>query len=248
MTEETNSFKRARRRRLIAAWSFCSLAGATLPAAADGWHLDLEALTDVPLDLGARVSAETPFRLRLSTSVGWLADLYVDGINAVLVGARAYDQRSAALVARALNSPLVWRTHAGYRPFAGHGFYVDAGYGLVALGGAATTSTAVANAARLTAPVALVGYGRRVELSSLLHLFDLEVGWRWLILGRIVVRAGIGGAFTFAAWSSLVPKPTPTPSRLVTKFESDAASYLSDLYRHYFFTPTVTLAAGYQFF
>src|SRR6266545_1250172 len=53
--------------------------------AADGWHLSLGAGTDFPVAVGGRVELEAPFRLHLSTSLGFIPGLYVDAINSVVV-------------------------------------------------------------------------------------------------------------------------------------------------------------------
>src|SRR5437868_4513066 len=81
------------------------------------YHLGVEALTDFPIDVGAKVWAEFPYRLRVNTSIGVLPGGYVDVINGILVAADAYTNSDADLIQTALKSSLIWRIHVGWRPF-----------------------------------------------------------------------------------------------------------------------------------
>jgi hypothetical protein len=81
-------------------------------------------MTDVPVQPGAKVTLEFPFRVQLSTSVGALPAAYIDLINAVVVAADGYDKQTADLVSDALQNSLVWRLHVGFRPLADYGWYL----------------------------------------------------------------------------------------------------------------------------
>ena len=212
------------------------------------YHLALEAATDFPADVGGRLTAELPWRLRLTTSLGVLPGGYVDVINAVVVGLGGYNQSTADLVRTALQNSLVWRLHAGWRPFERLGLYVDVGYGLAALGGSAAGDQIISAATGRTVPTT---GGRQYDLSSTLHMVDVEIGWEWALWGRLSLRAAVGGAFTLGASTSMTPK-FPTGSALeargVQAFTSFGAAYLDHTYTSYVHAPLVTVAVGYRFF
>lgn len=197
------------------------------------------------MSVALRGQVEAPFRLRLSSAVGVLPGPYVSAINGILVGVGAYNQATADLIRDALGSSLIWRTHLGYRPFVRHGFTFEAGYGLVALGGGASASTIVSAATGASSPEA--GTDKNFKVSSALHMVDVELGWEWVLLEHLFVRAAAGGAFTLAASSSVTPDYTPRAPRVTEAFGASSAAYLDETYTTYVFTPVVSLWAGYSF-
>jgi hypothetical protein len=216
------------------------------------YHLELRAQTDFPLSVGARIAAELPHRIQLSTALGGLPGGYVDVINAVVVAAGGYDETTAEIVRGALSSSLVWRTHVGWRPLKRRGFYFEAGYGLVTLGGGLTGEDVLVIATGGQAP-SRPGARNPLEydVRSTLHMIDAELGWRWLLWhDRIVISAALGFAGTVAAKTVIEPHE---PSRLtdlamVQAFADDGEAYLDDVYTRYVMTPVATVGVGYRFF
>jgi hypothetical protein len=219
-------------------------------AAPPGYHLSLEAGTDFPAAVGARLSAEVPHRLRVGTSLGVLPGPYVDTINATVVGLDGYPQSTADLIRAALENSLIWRLQAGWRPFAARGFYADLGYCLVTLGGGATGDQLIAAATGNSPPSGLTG--RQYDIRSTLHMLIVEIGWEWsLWRDRLSLRAAIGGAFTMGASTSIDPAFTtsgPAQTRLVQAFTSFGENYLDETYTSYAHTPVISVAGGYRFF
>lgn len=201
--------------------------------------------TEFPMSVAVRGQVEAPFRLRLSTTLGVLPRPYVGAINGFLVGINAYDQATADLVSAALSSSLIWRTHLGYRPFRLHGFTVEAGYGLVTLGGGASAATLVSAVTGQPAPEA--GSDKNYSISSSLHMLDVELGWEWTLVKHLFLRAALGGAFTVGSSTSITPDFTPRAPRLTEAFAKAGETYLNDTYRSYVFTPVVSAWLGYAF-
>ena len=229
-------------------WKFLLLALTGQAQEASPWHLQLEALTDVPMDVGGRVVVEGPLRLRLSTSLGVMPGPYVDVINDFAVALGGYNQQTAQLIQSSLSSSLVWRTHLGWRPFPRAGFVFDVGYGLVALGGgvnAADAIAAVAGKAITSAPSAA-----EYNVASTLQMIDADLGWEWRLFGdRLVIEAGLGFSATLGASTSATPTTTTAHGQQVRDdFGDAAAKYLDGLYTSYVYTPVATVAAGYRFF
>jgi len=223
----------------------CSRASAADPAA---WHVAAGAGTDFPLALGARADVEAPFRLRASTSIGVLPGPYVDAINGFVVAIGGYDQSTADLVKAALSASLVWRTHLGYRPFEHLGLYGEAGYGLVALGGSASASEVVAAATGREVPPGEATGSRAFDITSTLHMVDVELGWELALHERLRLRTAIGGAFTVASSTRIEPTYTPRSPRAVSELARAGEAYLDDTYTSYVMSPVASVSLSYVFF
>lgn len=217
------------------------------PSAGDArWRGAVEAGTDFPVSLGVKAHVEAPFRLRASTSLGFLPGAYVDAMNGVLTGVGAYPDATAELIRSSIQNSLVWRTHVGGRPFPGLGLYGEVGYGLVALGGQATAADIVSGVTGRSLPEAERGTPKTFDASAMLHMADVEIGYAWT-LGHLHLRASLGGAFTFASSTTITPKFTPRAPNLMREFTSYGEAYLDDTFTSYVFTPVLGVGAGYAF-
>ncbi len=213
----------------------------------ENWHLGAEVLTDFPMQIGARVWVEFPHRLRLDTSFGGLPGPYVDVINDILVAANAYNQQTADLIKEALQSSLLWRIHFGWRPFKRRGFYFEGGYGLVALGGGATTAELITAVTGKPAPPD-VNSSKGYNVTSLLHMIDLEIGWQWFVWRGLSLRAAAGFAGTVGAQTTVAPNFKPIAANAQQQFGRAAGAYLDNIYTSYVFVPVVSVAIGWRFF
>jgi hypothetical protein len=215
-----------------------------------GWHLAVEALTDLPLDVGGRASLEMPYGLRATASLGGLPGGYVDLVNAVIVAAGGYDQATADVIASAIASSLVFRVHLGWRPIRRHGFYFEVGYGLVALGGDLTTEDLFVAATGVERPANPRAEARGYDVGSALHMIDVEVGWELVFWRHFVVRLAVGVAATVGATTEVSPRFTPHPLAAdgVAALAAEGAAYLDETYTTYVHLPTVSVALGYRFF
>jgi hypothetical protein len=214
------------------------------------WHLRAEGQTDFPIDLGGRFTLEAPYRLRVGGSVGFLPGPYVDLINQIAIGFGGYDDATADLIRQSLTSSLVWRIHAGWRPFRDYGFYFELGYGQAVLGGGVAGRELVLQV-RGKKYAAQVRPDQTFSLKSTLHQLDAEVGWEWLVLEHFSFRVAIGLASTLGASTTMKSnlKALTVPEADATKkVTSETAAYLDSLYTSYFFVPSITAAIGYQFF
>jgi len=221
------------------------------PAPAATWTAALGAGTDFPVAIGVHAHVEAPMRLRLSTSLGLLPVPYVGAINAFVVAVGGYDDNTADLVRSALKSSLIWRTHAGYRPFSRLGLYFEGGYGLVALGGSATGPELVEGLTGRTIPANATrgGTARSYDVASVLHMLDVEVGYEVTLAPHVQLRLALGGAFTIASATNIEPRFTPTAvgQRAVDELTAYGERYLDDTFTSYVFTPVVSTGLAYVF-
>jgi hypothetical protein len=211
------------------------------PPPTSPWHLAIGAGTDFPISVGGRLELEAS-RLRLSSSLGILPGPYVDVINETVVAFGGYDEATADVVKEALSSSLIWRTHLGVRVW--RGLYVEAGYGLVTLGGDAAGAELFGAVTGQPVPP---GTGDRpFDIRSTLHMADVEIGYDFAVSQALRLRVAIGGAFTFAASTRITPE-SEAPAQ-VESFAREAEAYLDDIYTSYVFTPVLSVSAAYRLF
>lgn len=219
------------------------------PASASDVQVDLEIGTEVPIAVGGTLALEWSSGLRASTGLGYLPGSYVALINEVVQSfPDSYDAATGDLIEETLQNSLIWRTHVGWR--LPHGMYVDGGYGLAALGGGTSTEALLS---ALTAREASSGgnSSRTYSVGSVLHMLDLEFGWKTVFQERFTFRTGIGVAATVAASASVKADELPTQPRrqnFVKEFEDFSEEYLVDTYTTYVFSPVLTIAFGYRLF
>jgi hypothetical protein len=91
--------------------------------------------TDFPTFLGGVAFLEFPdaLRLRFSGGVGILPSPYAKTVNSLLRGLGAYDDKIGEAYASSLQSSLAVRALLSFKPLAGYGFTIEAGYGLAQL-------------------------------------------------------------------------------------------------------------------
>jgi len=142
--------------------------------AASGWHLNGEVFTTAPVEVGGAVQLETPGRFRLTTSLGVLPNTYIDAAHDLAVGAEVYDAQTAAFISNSLKSSLIWRAHAGWRPFPSLGLYVEGGYALMNIGGGVATTDVV----EAVIGQSISGDYGAFNVDATFHMVDAEIGWQ----------------------------------------------------------------------
>lgn len=232
---------------LLCAGLLASAAAQAEPPPKHGWDVTVEASTDLPLSVGGRVGVESPWRLGLSTAVGYLPSPYLRAVNGVAVGLGAYDRNQADLIENALKNSFVWRTHVGWRPFPRAGFYVEGGYGLVALGGQTNAEEVLVAFTGISPPGGESTLNREYRVRSVLHMVDAEVGWRWGLGAGWTARTALGAAFTLDSNSRVEPTFEPSQPLLVSAFSKLAEGYLDRTFEKYVQLPVLSLAIGYTF-
>lgn len=211
------------------------------------WHLDAALVTDAPASLGAQLTATLPHRIRLGTSLGFLPGAYVSLINTVATANNWYSDDTAQVIDDALSRALVWTAQIGWKPWAEHGFHVDLGYGLAALGGATSSGEALGAATGTR----IIDSGEDYDIDSTLHTLRLDLGWRFdLYDDALYLDAAIGLLTTLAAETIVTPPPADDPLRQAARrrLADDSEAYLDDTYTTYVHSPTLTLALGWRFF
>ncbi|MEP7120255.1 MAG: hypothetical protein ABJE95_05055 [Byssovorax sp.] len=214
-----------------------------------GPSLDLGCATEVPLMVGGQLTLELPYRILLQGEVGVLPAAYVNGIDSVLTGAGAYDATTSALVRSTLQSSLVVRASAGFRPFSTHGLEIMGGYTLTSLGGGVSARTAVEAAAGIAVPAEIPD--AEIQLRTTIHSLHVSLGWRWIVGDHFVVRASLAYLQAVGSSSSLaVPagaSAVPGVTAKVDQISQAVDTTLNSTYTKYAKLPVIGLSLGYRF-
>lgn len=211
-------------------------------------HVGVEAVTDVPVNVGARAWVELPYGIRISTGLGVMPSAYVDLINLILVDAGAYSQETGDVIGAAIENALLWRTHVGWR-HGDSGFYVEGGYALATLGGGLTGEEvlrAVTGVDRPAEATEAIGF----TAGAMVHMIDAEIGWVDRVWEGLTVRVALGFAGTVAADAVVEPDRAPrgpVARAYVDELSAAGATYIESQLTSYVFTPTITVALGWQF-
>lgn len=213
------------------------------PEEPDDLHLDVTFGTHFPVSIGADAQLELPFRLLVRAHLGWMPPRYLGVINAVATGFGWYDDLTADLIASAVDQAFVARAGLGFRPFVGAGFELAAGYTTIVGGGSVTTEEAVEAA---TGRSFGGGSGEGVPLHTTLHAVHAELGWRWLIGDRWVIRAAMGYVHTLAA-NTQVGRDRALRREDVDQVIEEAETYLDDVLTTWGFSPELKLMTGFRF-
>lgn len=209
-------------------------------------HLDVQAQSNFPIDVGARVALEVPYRVRLSVAAGVMPRPYADTINALIVALGGYPSSVGQLVAASFAGAFSGRIHVGWRPLVRYGFYVDVGYGLVGLGGGVGLAQ-LNEAAGRPPPNQDRDVYASLRVVSTLHMIDVELGYEQVFGRYFFVRGALGFAGTVAARTSITQPNGTVPARL-QPYLDEAASYLDTQYRAWAMSPVATLALGVRCF
>lgn len=215
----------------------------------------LEAMTDVPLQIGAGVMLESKHRLRLRSSLGFISGAYIDGVNAFAqtYSEQPYTDAVAELVSESLENSMVWRTHVGMRPGERAGLYMHAGYTLVSFG-SKTTGAELLEAAleigNIDMSAGPMGAARDVQIDSNLHLVDVELGWDFYVGRHANLRIGAGYSHTFFSRTRISARydaDNQMNTAEIQEMERNGEVLLDAIYQEYLRFPTVSMAFGLRF-
>ncbi len=228
----------------------------TVVYAEEGVPLTAEVLTEAPVLMGVSADVEIPYRFQFRLGVGYLPAPYVGLINNVVQAFDdTYTDSIATLVENTLQNSLVLRLHAGWRPFADYGFYFHTGYTFAGLGGGTSALELIEGLAGISLPDSERQRGGArptvdFEVASVLHMVDIELGWRFALSKVLSLRVALGWSYTFAASTTDGTNFSPVSSEgqaALTELEEFAIDFLNDTYTSFVHPPAVTAAFGYRF-
>ena len=199
--------------------------------------------------VGAQATLELPYRFLVQGEIGVLPAAYLNGIDGVLTRSGVYDATTSALVRSSIQSSLVVRASAGFRPFSDHGLEIMGGYTLASLGGGVSARTAIEAVSGVALPTALPD--AQIQLQTTIHALHVSLGWRWVIADHVVVRASLAYLQSVGSSSSLALPSTlaalPGVTTVVDQVNQIVDTKMNDTYTKYAKLPVVGLSLGYRF-
>jgi len=218
--------------------------------------MQVEVASDFPVHLGGHVTVEMPKGLQVSTAIGQMPGFFVDVINSTALAFDAYGEDTASLVRASLRDSLVWRLHIGLRPLEDQGLYVEVGYGLVTLGSFVRGDnivTVLEDEDREQMTLAYPSFEAdmalgRYDVLSTLHMFDVELGWRWVLDSGWSFRVAFGLAATVYGHTTVDPVSTVLPDEVDSVVTRGTQQHLDTIYRKHVHTPVFSLGVGHRFF
>lgn len=207
-----------------------------------GWAVDLTAGTAVPAAVGVAAQLETPQRLLVYLETGAMPRRYVDVLQRVSAPYRSND--AGDLLRSTGRRAFVVRAAIGVRPLRRRGLELRGGYTVVVFGEAVQVAAATIDA--LTPDPNDVSADRDITVKSTVHCIYADVGWRWLIRDRFLIRAALGylqslGADLYTE-ADLAPEPAER-ARLATSLGLVAEAGAPAAIRG----PTAAVHVGYRF-
>jgi hypothetical protein len=196
------------------------------------WMLSVESATRAPVDVGAQVTLESPYRLRLSAGYGWVPEAY-SGLLTGIASSASGNSLVAAILGHASYQGRTFRTMLGVRPFASSGLHLDLGYARLSLDGSLDLASS-------GVPVlASLGGGYRADAAMdawLIEIGSQVEGW------GVVFGFALGLMHVFAAHTSIsaVDGAPSSPVLGIAAQQTDAAL------KSYGYVPTLTLRLGFD--
>jgi hypothetical protein len=245
------------RLRWLALLSICAFGLSARVASAEGpgsvaperslpGALDLGVATRIPLSAGPELTLELPGRLLLQGHLGWMPGAYSRAVTGALRGGGLYDAAVQSVIDNALDSVSTTSFSAGWRPFAGAGLELFAGYTNISLSGSTSSSDVIPVISREAARQLEeeLGLDVDVRLKSSVHAMRAGLGWRWVIARHIVARASVEYMKAFSSSSRLDIASFPDLTGLAAP---TAQSLLNDYYVRYVSLPLVGFSLGIRF-
>jgi hypothetical protein len=183
--------------------------------------------SDLGIDLGAGLQVETPFRLRLTSTVGWMPRGYAWFFKKYIEGAYDVPDPVANVVEDLVSGALVVRANVGYRLLPHRGLFAAAGYTLQAASKNGLIATALEEATGRELPG---GNGPRRLFDTTTHaqMFDFQLGWQWPLPDRFSIQASVGFILVVSTSTTLEPAFVPDNPALLDAFIQLAEKRLED--------------------
>lgn len=204
-------------------------------------HLHIEAATELPLFVGARMQVLLPERLHLGVGLGALPDGLLDLTAGVASRVGGLDEPSVALVQEGLSDGWMAKVYAGWTPFPNEALYLQVGYGYLGLNG----SLSSAQVASLDGLQQLAAFPGTAVLGSGVHALEAELGFRWAI-DDLRIRLSFGLTAALASNSTLQFDAAGLPPAEAARLGPLVAGVLDDGIQSYGYLPTVGLGIGYD--
>ncbi|MDX2094249.1 MAG: hypothetical protein SFX73_40835 [Kofleriaceae bacterium] len=213
------------------------------PVEAPRWTFTPIIGSDVGLDLAAGLQIETPFRLRVTGTVGWMPRGYAWVLKKWLEGVYDVSDPVGNVVEDLISGALVLRANVGYRILPDRGLFAFVGYTYQRASKNGLIASALEDATDRELPGGMAPM-RLFDTTASANLIDVQVGWQWPIRYGFSIQASVG--LIVIASTSTTLEPTFVPSPGIEEFIRVAEDILEDAGQGKV-APIGTVFLGYTF-
>lgn len=211
------------------------------PPKASRLGLQLEAATELPLFVGARLQLRLPARLHLGGGVGALPGGLLDMSSGVVTSVADLDEATSALIAQGLDDGWMGKAYLGWSPFVGEAFYLQVGYAYIGVDG----GLSAADLGLLGVDLPSLGVSGNATFNAAMHAGEVELGFRWAV-DDVRIRLSIGLTAILAAESTVNLDTAGLSAPQIAALEGETGALIDDGLTRYGFIPTVGLGVGYD--
>ena len=211
----------------------------------DRWSVTALVGTDVGLDVGGGLQIETPFRLRLTGTAGWMPGLYAKALKHYYTDLFGGREPVGELLEEQLENAFVAHGTLGLRPFANRGLFIEATYSYVhsSKDGLIASLIEAAGGQGLSEGDE---FQRTFESTAHAHMLGAMLGWQWGLWRGFSLRLAVGFSTIVKTSTSIEPNFTPRDPALNARIVTAAEAALEDAGVG-IFAPVVSLYLGYTF-
>lgn len=196
------------------------------------FSLDLDAMTLLPLVVGAVGGFEVPGHIVFRVGGGVVPAAYVDAINDVCTGYAVYDEGSAQMASLLLNDAVLFEAGLGLRPAGTPGIELDVSYAML------WTHRSL-DMAQLAGSS---GLGGPAGLDVVIDAIHGELAWQGEPIEHVYFRVAVGWAHAFDRHVTVGGAGDEATQRAM----SEVASGLADAISRHAFGPTLGAALGFR--
>jgi len=204
---------------------------------------EVEAGTELPLQVGARVKFQLPSSIHIRAGLGFIPEFYADSYGSFAGGAGIHGENTGEALGKAMASSFVIDLRAAYSVDPDGGLYAEAGYMFFG-GGGGTVGGDVAEGA-LDDDFVGIDVADDVEISGNFHSISFHVGYLFLLTERLSLNADIGLVKPILA-DMTVTAPTATLSQ-EQALSNELQPYLEDAVVAEMVIPTASVFLSYLF-
>jgi hypothetical protein len=209
-----------------------------------GSALRVLAGANAPLAVAAGLEVAFPWRFRIGATLGTFPRSVEHAVNHELVAHGVYKAALGDLVDASLSQVVQLHGYVGVKPWTHHGFFATAGYTVAWVSGRASVpqvATAIGEMIPDQLPVDRIFF----DVSSRLHLVDVELGWEWRLPHHWSLLLSLGAAITVTARTRVAAEPAITDPRFGA-LAARAQGTLDHAYNTYVRTPLLSSFLAYE--
>ncbi len=211
-------------------------------------HLDLAFVTNVPGDVGGKLTLQLPAALQLGLGVGVMPKAYYD-VTASLAGSLAGEEAETftRMAGDIQTHTLVVQPTLGIKPGRNLGFVMDLGYRWVRMRGNPSGNDLVGDSFGIPHEIS-AALESPWAVQTTIHQVSAHIGWQFVAAKRLVFRLDVGGSFTVDAHTGADPSSTAGLPDDWQTWVGEGEERFDVYLRKYAHIPTVGLSIGYRLF